>query len=494
MLGFGPIELLIVMLIGSGTVGAPLGLPPLAPDATIERAVPEECLLLAYSAGTAEPDAKSTNQTEQLLAEKEVQEFLGQMGEQIVSAINQAGRRNPQIEPLAKFGPPIANLLLTRPAAFYVSHLAIQPNGPPDVRAALIVHCGKQTADAKKWLADLEQLAAGHGTPVDQIKDIKLGGIATAATCRPRRTRCGLGVQGRLLPPGRRPRPAQELVDRISTSGNPAVWLGDLKQQVGIKRLSTLGYFNVARALEIGLPLVRDPQAKTVIDALGLTGVQLIASASGLDKQGMVNRTLVNLDGAPQGLFELVSDKSLTLDDLKSIPQAATFAVAARLDLATVYRRAIEQLGKVEPRAVDEFKGKLAGVEQSLGFEIEKGLLASLGDLWTISATPDEGASPWTGLVVTISVRDRAKLVDIQDRLVSLVKLQGGGAGGPPFTIRETKLSGVQVHQVMPKGPVPVSPAWCILEDRIVVAATLQTLKAQLARDAKAPVWRTCPR
>ena len=95
--------------------------------------------------------------------------------------------------------------------------------------------------------------------------------------------------------------------------------------------------------------------------------------------------------------------------------------------------------------------------------------------------------------MVSLAVRDRARLVEIQDRLVSLVNFQAGGEGGPPFTIRETKLHGIPVHQVMPKGPVPVSPAWCLLDDRLVVGATLQTLKARLARDAKSSSLADAP-
>jgi hypothetical protein len=38
---------------------------------------------------------------------------------------------------------------------------------------------------------------------------------------------------------------------------------------------------------------------------------------------------------------------------------------------------------------------------------------------------------------------------------------------------------------VLPKGPVPVAPAWCITDNHLIVAATLQSLKDQLARGAK---------
>ena len=38
----------------------------------------------------------------------------------------------------------------------------------------------------------------------------------------------------------------------------------------------------------------------------------------------------------------------------------------------------------------------------------------------------------------------------------------------------------------MPKRPVPFSPPWCLLADRLVVAASLETLKAELARGLRA--------
>ena len=46
-------------------------------------ALPEGCLFCVSWAGTASPDANSRNQTEQLLAEPEVQNFLAQIGSTI---------------------------------------------------------------------------------------------------------------------------------------------------------------------------------------------------------------------------------------------------------------------------------------------------------------------------------------------------------------------------------------------------------------------------
>ena len=202
MFGVGPLELLFVLLTGTGTVGAPLGLPPLEPDATIERAVPAECLLLAYSAGTAEPDAQSTNQTEQLLAEPEVQEFLGQLGQQIVSVINQASERNPQLEPLAELGPAAG-----QPAAHAAGGVLCQPFGDPGERAARDSRRPRRPlriADGRR-----EETAGRTGETGRRARrsrrsdqENQTGRRALAAACRSRRARSGLGISGRLLCPG----------------------------------------------------------------------------------------------------------------------------------------------------------------------------------------------------------------------------------------------------------------------------------------------------
>ena len=105
--------------------------------------------------------------------------FCGQLGQQIIGTSAIRLPRQSATRPLAKFGLPIANLLLTRPAAFYVSHLAIQPGGPPDLRIALIVHCGPQDGRPEEMARRLGKACRpARAPPVDQIKKTKAGGIS----------------------------------------------------------------------------------------------------------------------------------------------------------------------------------------------------------------------------------------------------------------------------------------------------------------------------
>ena len=63
---------LFLTIFGGGWT-LPLGLPPGPEEPALARVAPAKCLFYASWAGMAAADAKSKNQTEQLLAEPEVQ-------------------------------------------------------------------------------------------------------------------------------------------------------------------------------------------------------------------------------------------------------------------------------------------------------------------------------------------------------------------------------------------------------------------------------------
>ncbi|HTU27281.1 MAG TPA: hypothetical protein VMF30_17870, partial [Pirellulales bacterium] len=70
----GPLELLLLVFV-AGSARPPLGIPAIEGTA-IERAAPDECLGYFSSAGMAKPDPASTNHTEQVLADEDVQTFF----------------------------------------------------------------------------------------------------------------------------------------------------------------------------------------------------------------------------------------------------------------------------------------------------------------------------------------------------------------------------------------------------------------------------------
>ena len=66
---------------------------------------------------------------------------------------------------------------------------------------------------------------------------------------------------------------------------------------------------------------------------LGLDNATAMVAVTGLEENGLVGKTLLAMDGQPQGLLRLVSDRPLQPADLTPIPRDATLALAARFDL-----------------------------------------------------------------------------------------------------------------------------------------------------------------
>ncbi len=119
---------LALLLFGGSAV--PVSLPPLPEDPVMARVAPADCLWYLSWSGTAAADPKSTNQTEQLLAEPEVRDFLHGVGKALAGAIRKGAPPTPQGRFLGANGPRLILALLTHPAAAFISKVGIGPNGP----------------------------------------------------------------------------------------------------------------------------------------------------------------------------------------------------------------------------------------------------------------------------------------------------------------------------------------------------------------------------
>src|SRR5690242_12927738 len=107
------IALVASLVSAMAAVASPFCLPPGPADAGVLRAAPEECLIYLGWNGAGKADAKSENQTEQLLAEKEVQAFLSQIEAQVTALAQQAMRGNPAAAAFADDLPTLVKGVLT---------------------------------------------------------------------------------------------------------------------------------------------------------------------------------------------------------------------------------------------------------------------------------------------------------------------------------------------------------------------------------------------
>src|SRR5262245_23151793 len=116
-----------LLLLGGG-MPLPLSLPPLPEDPVLSAVAPEDCLWYLTWAGSAKPDSASKNQTEQLLAEEEIQRFGSELERRIVAAIREHSNGREAIA--AQEVPKLVKIVLTRPTAMFVSDFKMGQRGP----------------------------------------------------------------------------------------------------------------------------------------------------------------------------------------------------------------------------------------------------------------------------------------------------------------------------------------------------------------------------
>ena len=245
-------------------------------------------------------------------------------------------------------------------------------------------------------------------------------------------------------------------------------------------------------------------QSQNLLAALGVKNVKYYASVNGLDQEEFVSRALAATDGEPTGLLSMVGGEPLTPQSLVTIPDDASFAVAARVDPEKVLETFINLAAILDPQAPVELDQSIAQLTQLTGVHLKDDIFDALGDTWCLYNSPGDGGLVVTGLTLTVTLRDREKLVQANDRLVAVGRQmmeQDHRQGADATSIREIEFAGQHLFFLNFMSPdSPVSPAWCITDkqlivslypanDQIVSPAPRQSSKWKQSR---AKHWPTC--
>ncbi len=498
-----PVFSIFTMLLLGGGSGLPISLPPLPEDPALARIAPEECLLYMNWSGMATPNAKSQNQTEQLLAEPEVQEAVVQIERAILGGIEK--NSPPQQAETAREAIRWGEKLLTRPVMVFVSSVAITDKGP-DIRGGLAINVGDDAADAKAALEKYQAALPNRPEKVD------IGGISgyrlKLAKDAPA---IAWGIQGNYLLAGIGEGSLEGILQR--EMGSAPAWLTALHKQLPVQRPATVTYVNVKKLVEqIAAPA--GLRARAMIDAAGLGNVTTLASVTGLDGEGVVNRTLIGIEGKPAGLVNAALGKPLGLNDLTPIPCDANLAIVNRLDLARLIDTALDIARKIDPQMAADIDRRLKDVNEHLGVDLRRDVLNSLGDVWCAYNSPDEGGLLITGLTAVVQVKDYDRLAAAQVKLLNVAKAALGqasqaatkgtvplspprSAGAPQNSGQSARIEHLQfaeqdIYFVSASG-LPFAPAWCLTRTELIVAVYPQQIKAYLSRGADFKSLATLP-
>ena len=382
-----------------GLPGLPFGVPPQPEDPVMSNVAPEECLFYMSSAGMAAADAHSANQTEQLLAEPEVQKMAAEIERAIKSGLAKK-MSGPGAVPgvSADDAAMLGRLFITGAKAVYLANLKIQPGGPPQVSAGVVVNLGESADKVKSLLDKVLASTPVRKTESDGATWYEIQPDPTAPIFK-------FGVIEQYFVLGIGQGEVEAMLKRAH--GNPPAWLEKVRKDLPIERRSTVEYLNIGKIRETFLPL-GGPQAAMAVETLGLNNVTAVCTTTGLDQSGFVSRTLVAIDGQPQGLFSFANAKPLAETDLAAIPADATFAAAVRIDPSAVFQQFLAMAEKFDPRAKAEILASLEQMHNVLGVKVPQDLLGPLGDTVSIYDSPSEGGL-LAGLTAVVSVKDPAK-------------------------------------------------------------------------------------
>ncbi len=485
---------LLLLLFGGAFSGLPLAIPPGEFDPVMARVAPQECLFYVGWSGTAEPSVKSPNRTEQLLADPDVRRFVDELSRRLKDAVQQGTGRGEQGRKLGEALPKLTHALLTRPAAFFVGRIDASPAGF-NVPMGLVVHVGDRQAELESSLLVLDELLTrGQSTIVKDGEHTWRQWSTTTTESRPPESGPTLrwGFVDHYFVAAFGHETSREIVKRMRGDDVPK-WLTATRQRLVVERLSNLTYFDLATIQNLVAQLPAGVDMKAAFQTLGLKNLQTLSSVTGLDQSGIVSRTWLQWTGPPTGVFAPFQAVPLQATDLKPIPADASIALAARFDAAKAFEQFVQILQSFEPRAANELRRELEQSRTAIGFRVKEDLLDSLGDVWRVYHSPNEGGALFTGWTAVVSVRDAKKLAQVAKTLSERARQTNEefrtrtGPRSQLLKLDDYQFQGQTVYFLNVVGDdIPVAPAWCVTDRELVISLFPQGVHAYLSRKGDA--------
>ncbi len=475
--------LLPFLLTFSSLAAAPLAGPPLPLDPTLSAIAPPECLWYASSAGVAEPDASSANQTEQLFAEPEVRHFANEVQKQLIGALRRGAGGGREQRVLAAEIPKLIQALMSRPLAAYVEDFQIADDGKGfGVQAGFVLNAGPQRAEIEAAIGRLVALAMENDAVIGSIdRDGETWSVVRVSMQAPE-IRWGWHDNYFILAVG--DGTAETIIDRLS--GTAPDWLEGLRNEHPVERESSLGYVNVELLLNRLQPLLEKEKGWHIVEKLGLTSIKALHGLSGFDEQGCVAVSKLVTDGRRRGLLSLLPYKELSDNDLKLIPHDVMVAGALRIDLSETWKNIVRLVEEFDPKTAEKMERGLWEAETELSVNLKDDVLGSLGDVWTAYVPSGDLMTSWHGSAIACKVKDADRLRTAMKKLVAVAQANMPAGRRRGVKIRETEYEGQTIYAVNVVGePFPFSPAWCVTDDWLVLGLTPQTVRGVMTRNSQ---------
>ncbi|HZL34837.1 MAG TPA: DUF3352 domain-containing protein [Tepidisphaeraceae bacterium] len=445
-----------------------LAFPALARGQVLADRVPDDTILYVGWTGVEAPGPgfKGSN-LEAILKSSNLPQVFDQF---IPALLDMAARQDKNSAEGVRIFRAVAGPMWRHPSAIAFAGIDMAgPNGPMP-KFVLISKAGKEAPALKQ---QIDALLAQAGQPPVPVHVVQQGDIVAVAV--------GYATADAALPGGAGGGNAKSLAKDASF----------IKALAQVDKNAVItGYVDVEKLLATIDQIVpmagQEAQVAwpTIRDSLGIAGVKQIIWSEGFDGKDWGERAFMAAPAPRKGLIgSLLEAKPLTDDILKTIPQSSTLAGAGHFDLngfVTTLRTAVASLDPDTARQVDQAFGQ---VNQLIGMDVQKDLLANFGDEWAYYTDPATAGVGMMGLTLVNRPADAAKLEAALTRLENLANQMSAQhmkqGQDPMLRIRQVKMAGATIHFL---GSPAISPAWTIQDGNLYAGLYPEAVAAAVAQ------------
>ncbi|MEO1994860.1 MAG: DUF1559 domain-containing protein, partial [Planctomycetaceae bacterium] len=195
--------------------------------------------------------------------------------------------------------------------------------------------------------------------------------------------------------------------------------------------------------------------------------------------------------GEQTGLMALLNQAPKTIEDLPPLPFSTNGFAACTVDWSKSYGDVVELAKSVAalgpPDAAAQVDGILAQLPAMIGFDPQKELFGTLGNVACVYGDPRQGG--WFGMSfgLAVQVKDAETLTTTLNRLIQMAQAE---AGPQELAITRSKKQGRDIVTFEIGGGF-VNPSFAVDKDWLIIGMLPQTVEAFLMRlDGNLTVWK----
>lgn len=363
--------------------------------------------------------------------------------------------------------------------------------GPPVPSAVIVLH---DAAQFEKQVSQVVKEAVGEDVP---IVTEKIGSRTVTRGIVPNTPGIEFGwwAEGKHLVVAGGINAVQSTID-VASGKSPNITKNELYREYSQQddfESSMLCWFDVSvltrqfGPMQLPLPFPGEPVTiNDVLKKLGLDTAESVIHQSGFKGRSLWSETTINAPGPKRGLMAFTDQKPITLDDLPPLPPNCHGFYATGFEWSQSYGNVLNLLKEVATLVGSEqlLDAMIGQTSEIVGFNLERDLFATLGDMTCVYADPNQGFLGWGG-AIAIKVKDAKKLRETAGKILQLVAQEASGE----FEFRSVPRYGREIIAMEFSG-VPFGPAFVIDDDWLVIGLQSQTVEAFLLRlDGKLPTW-----